>query len=187
VSAQWQLWDRCQVEVRLVEVRTRTDADLDGCIRLAEIVHVNDGYPVYLPGDLRSFLVRPAAIASWVADREGDIVGHVALHSSSSDGVIALAVEKTGVAPSQLGVVARLLVAPGVRRLGVGRSLLYAAAGHAARMGLWPILDVVTHHEGAIRLYDTCGWVRVGMVTSTFGEGLSVDEFVYLGPRPPLG
>ena len=159
-----------------MEVRTRTDADLDGCIRLAEIVHVNDGYPVYLPGDLRSFLVRPAAIASWVADREGDIVGHVALHSSSSDGVIALAVEKTGVAPSQLGVVARLLVAPGVRRLGVGRSLLYAAAGHAARMGLWPILDVVTHHEGAIRLYDT------SMNSST---SVRVRRSDYRAPRRP--
>jgi hypothetical protein len=65
--------------------------------------------------------------------------------------------------------------------------LLDAAAGHAARLGLWPVLDVVTHHEGAIRLYDECGWVRVGMVTSTFGQGLSVDEFVYLGPSPPLG
>ena len=169
-----------------MEVRARTDDDLDSCLRLAEIVHVNDGYPVHLPGDLRSFVVRPDALASWVADREGDIVGHVALHPTSSSAVIALAAEKARVAPSQLGVVARLLVAPGVRRLGVGRSLLDAAAGHAVRLGLFPILDVVTHHEAAIRLYDACGWVRVGLVTSTFEEGFSVDEFVYLAPRPPL-
>ena len=169
-----------------MEVRARSDADLDRCVRLAEIVHANDGYPVYLPGDLRSFIAMPGAIASWVADRDGKIIGHVALHPSSSRTVMALAEEATGLRASQLGVVARLLVAPGVRRLGVGRSLLRAAESHAAQMGLWPILDVVTQHEGAIRLYEECGWTCAGKVTATFGQGLSVDELVYLGPRPPM-
>jgi GNAT superfamily N-acetyltransferase len=152
-------------------------------VRLAGIVHANDGYPVYLPRDLRSFLEMPGAIASWVADRGGEIIGHVALHPGSSKGVMALAEKATGLPAAQLGVVARLLVAPGARRMGVGRSLLRAAADHAAQMGLWPILDVVTHHEAAIRLYEECGWTRVGMVTATFG-GLSVDEFVYLAQPP---
>jgi GNAT superfamily N-acetyltransferase len=155
-------------------------------VRLAEIVHANDGYPVYLPGDLRSFIAVSGAIASWVADRGGKVIGHVALHPSSSKAVMALAEETTGLRASQLGVVARLLVAPGVRRLGVGRSLLSAAESHAAQLGLWPILDVVTLHEGAIRLYEECGWTCAGKVTATFGQGFSVDEFVYLGPRPPM-
>ena len=153
-------------------------------MRLAEIVHANDGYPVYLPGDLRSFLAMPGAIASWVAERGGEIAGHVALYSGSSEAVMALAEEATGLHASHFGVVARLLVAPAARRLGVGRSLLRAAEGHAAQLGLWPILDVVTHHEGAIRLYEECGWTCAGMVTATFGQGFSVDEFVYVGPRP---
>jgi GNAT superfamily N-acetyltransferase len=169
-----------------VEVRARTDADLDRCVRIAEIVHANDGYPVYLPGDLRSFIATPGAIASWVADRGGEIIGHVALHPSSSAAAMALAEETTGLHASQLGVVARLLVAPGARRLGVGRALLRAAESHAAQMGLWPILDVVTHHEGAIRLYEECGWTCAGKVTTTLSQGFSVDEFVYLAPRPAV-
>jgi GNAT superfamily N-acetyltransferase len=155
-------------------------------VRLAEVVHANDGYPVYLPGNLRSFLEMPGAIASWVADSGREIIGHVALHPGSSKGVMALAGEATGLPASRLGVVARLLVDPGARRLGVGRSLLRAAADDAAQRGLWPILDVVTHHEAAIRLYEECGWTRLGMVTTALGSGLSIDEFVYLGPQPRL-
>ena len=154
-------------------------------MHLAEVVHANDGYPVYLPGDLLSFIAVPGAIGSWVAEHGGEVVGHIALHPRSSVAVIALAEEVTGLPAARLGVVARLLVSPGVRRLGVGRSLLRVAEGHAVQTGLWPILDVVTHHEAAISLYEECGWTRVGTVTTTFGPGFSVDEFVYVGPRPP--
>jgi Cytochrome C and Quinol oxidase polypeptide I len=38
---------------------------------------------------------------------------------------------------------------------------------------------------GAIRLYESCGWVRAGAVTSTFRDGNSLDEYVYLGPPAP--
>lgn len=168
-----------------MEVRARADTDLLACERLAEVVHANDGYPVYLPGDLRSFLVAPQALAAWVAVHGGEVVGHVALHNGSSRAVIDLAVEATGLPAPRLGVVARLLVSPRVRRAGIGRSLLDVAAGHAARLGLQPILDVVDLHEAAIRLYENNGWTCIGRVTVTFGRGVPIDELVYLGPGIP--
>lgn len=172
-------------------MRARADTDLLACERLAGVVHANDGYPVYLPGDLRSFLAAPHALAAWVAVHGGEIVGHVALHAGSSGAVIDLAVEATGLPAPRLGVVARLLVSPHMRREGIGRSLLEVAAGHAVRLGLQPILDVVDRHEAAIRLYENSGWTCAGRVTVTFGRGVPIDELVFLGPpstapqRPP--
>ncbi len=165
-----------------MEVRPRTAADLVACERLAEIVHAKDGYPVYLPGDLRTFLAVPDAIAAWVAVEDAKVVGHVALHPGRSGAVLDLATEKIGIPASRFGVVARLLVGPDARRLGIGRSLLDRAAGHASELGLTPILDVVDRHVAAIRLYESNGWIRLGQVTVTFGRGVPIDEFVFIGP-----
>ena len=83
----------------------------------------------------------------------------------------------------RLGVVARLLVSPDARREKIGRTLLDAASGEATSRGLWPILDVVTTFEAAVKLYESCGWVRAALVTFRFRDGGSVEEFVYLGPQ----
>lgn len=124
----------------------------------------------------------PNALAVWVAERDGEIIGHVALLARSSRAVLTLASEVLKQPPDRFGLVARLLVSPGARREGVGRSLLNTAAGNAAGRGLWPILGVATHFHAAINLYEKCGWVRVGEVTVRFSEGEALDEFVYVGP-----
>ena len=49
-----------------MQVRERADADLPACVQLARAVHERDGYPHYLPGDLRDFLVLPDAYGAWV-------------------------------------------------------------------------------------------------------------------------
>jgi GNAT superfamily N-acetyltransferase len=168
-----------------VLVRERAEADLPGCVELARQVHEQDGYPHYLPGDLHGFLVRPDAYGAWVAERDGRIAGHVALHPRSSPPVMALASAAAGQPADRLGVIARLLVAPATRRAGAGRALLEHAQREALTRGLWPVLDVAADLTGAIRLYESCGWVRAGAVTVTFRDGNSLDELVYLAPRPP--
>jgi GNAT superfamily N-acetyltransferase len=169
-----------------VQIRERTDADRDAIAELAQAVHAHDNYPVYLGGDLLSFIVAPGAIGAWVAERDGIVIGHVALHArSSSDAVMALAETTTGLPAAQLAVVARLLVSPTERRTGIGRLLLSAATERSVELGLWPILDVVAQSAAPIRLYEEAGWTCVGKVTVTFGHSGPIDEFVYLGP-PPL-
>ena len=96
----------------LMPVRVRADSDLSSCVRIAEEVHRLDGYPVYLPTDLRQFLASSDALSAWVAEEHGDILGHVALHQRSSDSVLALASETLHHPADQFGVIARLLVAP---------------------------------------------------------------------------
>jgi GNAT superfamily N-acetyltransferase len=150
---------------------------------MATIIHDLDGYPSRHPIDFREFLVSADAFAAWVAERDGQIVGHVALHRHSKPEVLAMA-SKALIRPvDRLGVVARLLVSPDVRREKIGRTLLDAASSEATSRGLWPILDVVTTFEAALKLYESCGWVRAGQVTFRFHDGGSVEEFVYLGPH----
>jgi GNAT superfamily N-acetyltransferase len=163
-----------------VMIRPRTDADLEGCERLARAVHDLDGYPPYLPGDLRSFVASLGAIAAWVAEVDSDLVGHVALHPDSSDAVMNFASQVTGQPADRFGVVARLLVSLATRREGVGRSLLDTAAAHAVDRGLRSVLDVATGFRGAIRLYESCGWVRAGMVSVRMNADFTLDEYVYL-------
>jgi GNAT superfamily N-acetyltransferase len=164
-----------------VLVRTRTDDDLDRGVALAQSVHEVDGYPPFLPTDLRTFLATPGAIESWVAVRDAEIVGHVALHPSTHPAAMNLAADASGHPPDQLGVVARMLVAPTARNAGIGERLLRAAVDRARELDRYPILDVATQFEPAIRLYERCGWTRAGTLTVTF-DGVSLDEHVYLGP-----
>jgi GNAT superfamily N-acetyltransferase len=167
-----------------VLVRHRTEADEDECVRLAEAVRLADGYPAHVAGSLRDFLVSQDAICAWVAVAGEEIVGHVALHRRSSDAVVALASGQLDRPANRLGVVARLLVAPDTRRQGLGRLLLSTAEQEALARGLRPILDVVITHRMAIQLYETCGWVRAGAVTSRLRDGAELEEIVYFGPHP---
>jgi GNAT superfamily N-acetyltransferase len=167
-----------------VELRPRTDDDLDACELLAREVHDIDGYPPRFAEDLRRFVSVPGALAAWVAEWDGAIVGHVALQPTSSPAVMLLAGEATGRAPKGLGVVARLLVAPAHRRKGLGSTLLGVAAQAAHAQGRWPILDVATHFDAAIALYDGAGWIRAGRVDVHFPDAEPLAEYVYIGPTP---
>lgn len=152
-------------------------------MRVAEAVRLADRYPAHVAGSLREFLASPDALAAWVAERDGEIVGHVALHRRSSDAVTALASRCLGQPADRLGVVARLFVDPAARGLGLGRLLLTTATQEALARELWPILDTLAAHDAAVRLYERCGWVRVGLVTTTLRDGFELEEIVFLGPR----
>jgi GNAT superfamily N-acetyltransferase len=156
---------------------------MDACVRLAEVVHERDGYPAYLATDLRTFLSAPDALAAWVAEAEGQIIGHVALHRRTIPAAMSIAADALTCPADQLGVVARLLVCPDVRRRGVGRALLEVATQEARTLGRWPVLDVSDQFEPAVALYQHSGWVRAGQVHLEL-DGQAIEELVYLGPAP---
>ncbi len=123
-------------------------------------------------------------MSAWVAEFDGRIAGHVAVHGESLPVVMATAAAALNLERTQLAVVARLIVDPAMRRLGIGRALLDAGAGAARREGRHPILDVATHYQAAIALYVSCGWRNAGEVTMVFDDGAELQSYVYVAPDP---
>ena len=95
-------------------------------------------------------------MASWVAEVDNRVVGHVALHCESHPRAMET-VRVSGIT-GELGVVARLMVDPSARRRGLGALLLEHARGDAVARGRVPVLDVVASATPAINLYVEQGW-----------------------------
>ena len=168
-----------------VVVRPRSDADLTELGRLVDLVHRRDGYPAHAFDDFRDFLVSRHALAAWVADLNSEIVGHVALHTRSSQEVMRIGRQVTGLGDEQLAVVARLLVSPTARHKGVGRALLETATARASELGRRPILDVQATLTAAINLYESVGWLLAGTAQISLPDGRLLPERVYLSPIAP--
>lgn len=165
-------------------IRSRRADDLVDLVAVATRVHDVDGYPIHVPdGDLATFLTRPTPTTAWVAVHGSAIVGHVALHETTAPAVMDL-VEAIGSDRPPV-YVARLLVDPGARRLGIGRRLLDHACRAAVAAERTPFLDVVDTPRAApaIALYRHDGWDEVGRVTFDLA-GTAITEIVFRHPAP---
>lgn len=164
-----------------VTIRPRTDADLPECVAMLRAVHEADGYPSRWVEDPEAFLVR-APLGAWVADREGTIVGHVALMVPA----MPFVVESTGWGPDVTAAVARLFAAPAGRRLGVGGGLLDAAVQRARELGRHPVLDVVAQATPAVAMYERAGWHFLGADAATWTDRHDAHPLVryYTAPAP---
>jgi GNAT superfamily N-acetyltransferase len=92
-------------------VRLREPADLRLCVDVLAAVHHRDTYPLQWPADPVSWLTPPGLISAWVAEVDGELVGHVALICTDSS--------KTPPRGGQAEL-SKLFVSPTVREHGVG-------------------------------------------------------------------
>jgi GNAT superfamily N-acetyltransferase len=145
-----------------ISIRERRADDLDAVVSALARITASDGYPGYPPRDPAAWLSRPDVLRSWVAERDGDLVGHVSLRHSPDHRAIELWCEATGRDPAGCVVLARLFVVPAARGTGLGRRLVAVACAEAERLGRHPVLDVAHDGHAAIRLYERLGWVRLG-------------------------
>jgi GNAT superfamily N-acetyltransferase len=145
-------------------LRRRRDHDLGAAARLLRVVSNEDGYPSTCPEHPRAWLADVGVLDAWVVERQGELLGHVAVSRVGTDPVSALRWrEVMGRDPSDLGGVSRMYVRARVRREGIGSALLDAAVTDIRRRGLVPVLDVVSVNDAAVRLYEDRGWRLVGM------------------------
>jgi GNAT superfamily N-acetyltransferase len=163
-----------------VRIRPKEQRDVDDLVGLLAEVQRTDGYPRFLRGDRARFVTPPYERSAWVAVRDGAVVGHVALHDAASDPTCDAACRATGLPPERLAVLARLLVAPGVRRRGVARALVGVATEAAHAQGRRVVLDVV-QDATAVGFYDALGWQRIEALRLDLGP-VVLDLWVFLEP-----
>lgn len=182
-------------------IREKSVQDAAACRDLLMQVHALDGYPPFLPDDVSRFITPEYETVAWVAERAGDIVGHVALHRASVDPTLAAAQRATGLPAERLVVIARLFTAPSQRRTGVGRALLRHATTQAHAFGQRAVLDVAHTFLAPIALYESEGWERLetlalrvsGSTGGNIDESIDrnavgetvADLWVYLSPEAP--
>jgi GNAT superfamily N-acetyltransferase len=165
-----------------VLIREKTVADAGQCLDLLMHVHSSDGYPLHLPANVPDFITPDYESAAWVAELDGLVVGHIALHNASVDPTLAAAQRATGLPAEKLAVVSRLFTAPGLRRTGIGRELLRHATGQARSHGLRAVLDVGQTLTAPVALYESEGWRRVDALQLDLGHGVVLDLWVYISP-----
>ncbi|GAB2760294.1 GNAT family N-acetyltransferase [Amycolatopsis magusensis] len=164
-------------------VRERRAADLEGAAAALVRVYASDGYPVEGVDDPRAWL-RPADLLhAWVAELDGEIVGHAVL-TAPADSADAVRIWREQAPDERVAVLGRLFVLPEARGYALGERLARAAMEVAEARGLRLVLDVVDKDVAAIRLYERLGWQRIGTADHRFGDGQSITAYCYVAPLP---
>jgi predicted DCC family thiol-disulfide oxidoreductase YuxK/GNAT superfamily N-acetyltransferase len=168
-------------------LRRRRARDLPACARLLRVVFTEGQYPVHWPDGPRAWLGDSAVIDAWVVERQGEILGHVAISKVGLDPLSALRWrEVTGFAPTGLAAVSRLFVRPRVRGQGIGSALLDVAVAEIRTRRLLPVLEVVGTSTDAIRLVEDRGW-RLRAMYPWEEQVDQLHVYYYSLPREPSG
>lgn len=163
-------------------VRTYEEADLASAAAALVEVHETDGYPVEGVEDPQTWLRSDDVLAAWVAEVEGEIVGHVAVMRSQGEDAVSLWTEQSGEDEARVGVLARLFVVPAARKHAAGKRLMEAAMDFGQAQGLRLVLDVMTKDVAAMRLYERLGWRKIGEAIHHFGDGENIPAVCYVSP-----
>ena len=147
-----------------VTIRERRPDDVAVLVALLGAQQPETSYPQRwpLPFPAEEFIVRPGELAAWVADEEGEVVGHVALTDLTDGRMAAEWQGATGLPAEGLAEVSVLFVAAGRHGSGIGGLLLDTAMAEIRRRGLTPMLDVVGEDTSAGQFYRRRGWRTVG-------------------------
>lgn len=163
-------------------VRPFRDADLAATTAALVAVHGTDGYPVEGVDRPESWLRSPHVLASWVAESDAAILGHVALMRPRGEDAVTLWTRRSGSGEDHVAVLARLFVLREARGQSIGEQLTTTAMEFAKRRGLRPVLDVMTKDSAAIRLHERLGWTRIGEAAHHYGDGRHTAALCYVAP-----
>lgn len=128
-------------------VRPRRDRDVPTCARLVRRAFFEGQFPGDHDEEPRLWLADPDVLDAWVAEREGEVVAHVAISriDHDLDPVTSLRWrESTGHVPSELVAVSRLFVRPSFRGQGIAASLVDVACAEIRSRGQVPVYEVTT-------------------------------------------
>lgn len=144
--------------------RPRCDVDIPPLIDILVRQQAETQYPFRWPPDRgpEHFLRRPGEIEAWVAELDGNVVGHVAIQSVADDELGQMWAAGHGAPIEKLRCISVLYADLRLFRRGIGSALLARATQRALADGGAPVLDVVSEHLNAVSLYLSRGWQEVG-------------------------
>ncbi|MBR8745147.1 GNAT family N-acetyltransferase [Nocardiopsis sp. MG754419] len=161
-----------------MKIRRREDRDLSACAAVLKEVHAKDGYPVEGVDDALGWLTPDGLVGAWVAESDGEVVGHLCVTGEGGEDAARLWQARGG---WPVGVLARLFVHPDARGRSLGERLTVAAMKDARERGTRLVLDVMEKDRAAIRLYEKLGWERLGEISHVIADR-RVPAFAYVSP-----
>ncbi|NUR06991.1 MAG: GNAT family N-acetyltransferase [Nocardioidaceae bacterium] len=138
-------------------IRPRRPRDIGSCARLLRRAYFEGRFPEHGEQDPRDLLAGDDVLEAWVAESEGEIVGHVALSTLDHASTYRWR-EVTGHDPDDLVAVSCLFVRPRSRGVGIGATLLGVAASAVWAEGRIPVIEVVSESPQVPALYGESGW-----------------------------
>jgi ribosomal protein S18 acetylase RimI-like enzyme len=165
-------------------IRPRQDSDLEQTGQALVAVHSTDGYPVEGVADPVAWLKPTGLLNAWVAELDGEIVGHVAVSEPQpGDDAVRLWMEQADDKADDIAVLGRLFVKRSARGRSIGEQLARAAVMEMATQKKRMVLDVMEKDQDAIRLYERLGLKKIGVATHHFGEGQETSAICYVVPE----
>lgn len=158
-----------------VHIRERRGSDLPRLIEVLAEQQPSSRYPFRwpLPFPVENFIARDHELAAWVAEVDGQVVGHVCVQSAAGatsgsgwdgDELGAMWSAGHGRPVDELAIVAALFTSLEVRGAGVGGVLLDTAVAWMHDHNLGPCLDVIPKYSNALAVYERRGWRQIGEV-----------------------
>ena len=160
-------------------IRRRRPHDVAACARLAALSWSGTvRHPAW-----RDWLTAEEVVEAWVAEHQGEVLGHVALSEVEGDACSAMRWrEVTGLPPGELLAVSRLFVRRRVRGQGLGTALVEMAVAGARARGRLPVVEAIGAAPDELRLYESHGWRPVGLCPARLRAD-GVDAHLFLPPR----
>lgn len=167
----------------MVTIRPRTENDIAECVSTLHLVYDDNGYPINGVDNAYQFLTGGAIKHAWVAELDGQIIGHITVsEATTSDVSVVLWRQIHPNDKGKLAVLGRLFVHPQGRGGGVAAGLINTALKHAKQTGERLILFSLIKDQAAIQLYEKLGWEQFGTTTFKYGNGEHMEAICFASP-----
>lgn len=145
-------------------------------------------YPIVwpLPFPNRDFIIRGNELRGWVAELDGEVVGHISVTGvnevQGGDKMSAGWEDAHGVANEHLRQIAVFFTDLERSGCGIGHHLFATACEFALEDG-YPVLDVVCDHPGPVNFYLKRGWKITGQQKAPWDPRQVTEVYLMILPK----